>query len=112
MGKTTILDALYRTKPIGGDAVFDEAYDYPKREVEDYRFAVENGEREEAIVVECLYELDDEDLLAVQDVFGPKALKGSTDVGDGGAKPPSITKHLTAAPGRERHRQMLPDPAN
>ncbi|TGS19036.1 hypothetical protein EN852_001550 [Mesorhizobium sp. M2E.F.Ca.ET.209.01.1.1] len=78
-GKTTILDALYRTNPIRkGDAAFDETYDYPKREVEDYRFSVEKGEREEAVVVECLYELDADDLLAVEDVFGPKALKGKT----------------------------------
>lgn len=78
-GKTTILTALYRTNPIRkADAVFDETYDYPKREVEDYRFAVENGDRDEAVVVECVYELDRDDLLAVEDVFGPKALKGKT----------------------------------
>lgn len=78
-GKTTVLTALYRTNPIRkSDAVFDETYDYPKREVEDYRFAVENGEREEAVVVECTYEMDSDDLLAVENVFGPKALKGKT----------------------------------
>jgi hypothetical protein len=78
-GKTTVLTALYRTNPIHkGDAVFDETYDYPKREVEDYRFAVESGEREEAAVVECTYELDKADLLAVEDVFGPSVLKGKT----------------------------------
>lgn len=78
-GKTTVLNALYRTNPIRkGDAAFDETYDYPKREVEDYRFAVENGEREEAVVVECLYELEENDRLAVEAVFGSKALKSST----------------------------------
>jgi len=78
-GKTTILTALYRTNPIRkDDAVFDETYDYPKREVEDYRFAVENGERAEAEVVECTYELDKDDILAVEDVFGPNVLKGTT----------------------------------
>ena len=78
-GKTTILNALYRTNPIRkGDAVFDATYDYPKREVEDYRFGVESEQREEATVVHCLYELDKEDLAAVEDVFGPKALKGNT----------------------------------
>ena len=75
-GKTTVLTALYRTNPIRkGDAVFDETYDYPKREVEDYRFAVENGEREEAAVVECTYELERDDLLVVEDIFGPNVLK-------------------------------------
>jgi predicted mannosyl-3-phosphoglycerate phosphatase (HAD superfamily) len=76
-GKTALLTALYRTNPIiAADAVFDETYDYPKREVEDYRFEVENGDRDEAVVVECLYELEDGDLEAVTSVFGPKALKG------------------------------------
>jgi hypothetical protein len=78
-GKTTILTALYRAHPIRKtDAVFDETYDYPKREVEDYRFAVEKGERKEAEVVECIYELNKSDLLAVEDVFGPNVLKSTT----------------------------------
>jgi predicted ATP-dependent endonuclease of OLD family len=38
-GKTALLTALYRTNPIIPEAAeFDETYDYPKREVEDYRF--------------------------------------------------------------------------
>ena len=78
-GKTTVLTALYRTNPIRkGDGVFDETYDYPKREVEDYRFAVENGDREEAVVVESIYELDESDKAAVAKVFGPEALKDGT----------------------------------
>jgi len=78
-GKTALLTALYRTNPIIADhAAFDETYDYPKREVEDYRFAVENEDRDEAVIVEALYELEDGDLQAVTEVFGPKALKGKT----------------------------------
>lgn len=78
-GKTTLLTALYRTNPIiAADAVFDETYDYPKREVEDYRFGVENGDRQEAVVVECLYELDPDDAEAVTSIFGPKVLKGKS----------------------------------
>jgi hypothetical protein len=78
-GKTTLLDALYRTNPIiKSAAVFDETYDYPKREVEDYRFAVENKDREEAVVVECLYELDDDDIAVVTSVFGPGVLELGT----------------------------------
>jgi hypothetical protein len=76
-GKTALLTALYRTNPIiAAAAVFDETYDYPKREVEDYRFAVENEDREEAVVVECLYELEDDDIEAVTSIFGAKVLKG------------------------------------
>lgn len=75
-GKTALLTALYRTNPIiAADAVFDETYDYPKREVEDYRFEVENGDRDEAVVVECLYELETSDIEAVTSVLGPKVLK-------------------------------------
>jgi AAA15 family ATPase/GTPase len=74
-GKTALLTALYRTNPIiDADANFDEVYDYPKKEVEDYRFAVENDERKEAVVVECIYELDDIEAQKVSDVFGKKAV--------------------------------------
>ena len=75
-GKTALLDALYRTHPINNhDAVFDETYDYPKREIEDYRFAVESGDRNEAIVVSCKYVLDPEDINRITTVFGDKVLK-------------------------------------
>lgn len=78
-GKTALLTALYRTNPIIPEAaVFDETYDYPKREVEDYRFAVENKDRDEAVVVECLYELEGSDVEAVTSVFGPKVLKSKS----------------------------------
>lgn len=78
-GKTALLTALYRTNPIIADhAVFDETYDYPKREVEDYRFAVENGDRGEAVVVEALYELENGDAEAVTADFGPNVLKART----------------------------------
>jgi predicted ATPase len=78
-GKTTLLNALYRTNPIRKtDAVFDETYDYPKREVEDYRFAVDNEERDPAVVVACTYELEKADFEAISKVFGPKAFTDKT----------------------------------
>ena len=78
-GKTALLTALYRTNPIiPEDSGFDLTYDYPKREVEDYRFAVENEERAEAVVVDCLYELDTRDMAAVAREFGPEVLKSDT----------------------------------
>ena len=78
-GKTALLTALYRTNPIiPEDGGFDLTYDYPKREVEDYRFAVENRERPEAVVVDCLYELDAEDKAAVAKIFGVDVLKSNT----------------------------------
>lgn len=78
-GKTALLTALYCTNPIITEhAAFDAIYDYPKREVEDYRFAIESEDRDEAVVVEALYELEDGDAEAVAAVFGPRALKGKT----------------------------------
>ena len=78
-GKTALLTALYRTNPIiPEDKGFDLTYDYPKREVEDYRFSIENKERDEAVVVDCLYELDAEDKAAVAKIFGAEVLKSDT----------------------------------
>lgn len=78
-GKTTLLNALYRTNPIiKADAVFDETYDYPKREVEEYRYAIENEDRDPAVVVDCLYELEEADVKVITSVFGPNALKRRT----------------------------------
>lgn len=75
-GKTALLHALYRSNPVvQDDAGFDITYDYPKREVEDYRFAVESGERDPAIVVESHYVLDEEDRQQVIDLFGATALR-------------------------------------
>lgn len=74
-GKTALLHALYRTNPIiPQHAVFDPVYDYPKSEVEDYRIAVENDERYSALVVDCVYELDDSDKTSVEEIFGKDAL--------------------------------------
>lgn len=75
-GKTALLTALYRTNPIiTADASFIETYDYPKREVEDYRFGVENNKREEAVVVTCKYELENSDIERVTSIFGKEVLK-------------------------------------
>lgn len=78
-GKTALLTALYRTNPIIPEhANFDLTYDYPKQEVEDYRYAVENKERHEVVVVSCDYELEERDSAEVAAAFGPKALKSTT----------------------------------
>ena len=78
-GKTALLQALYRTNPIvPEDSKFDITYDYPKRKVEDYRFAVENEGKPHTVVVERKYELEDDDMDAVSNVFGANALKDSS----------------------------------
>ena len=75
-GKTALLQALYRTNPIvPSDANFEEIYDYPKREVEDYGFDVKAGSREKAVVVECLYELEQSDIHVIAESFGADALR-------------------------------------
>jgi hypothetical protein len=49
-GKTTLLNALYRTNPIRKvDAVFEETFDYPKREVEDWCERLGRGLRHRAL---------------------------------------------------------------
>ena len=71
-GKTALLQALYKTNPIDSrHQEFDLTFDYPKREVEDYRRAVEAGDREEVAVVWCEYTLDPEDVQSVAERFGP-----------------------------------------
>ena len=74
-GKTALLQAMYRLLPIvetdGGYSVTD---DYPRRDVADYEHAIEEEEREHAVVAQLTYELDDADAEAIAKVFGPKAL--------------------------------------
>ena len=78
-GKTALLHALYRTNPIIPEkAIFDATYDYPKRETEDYQFAVDKKEREEAVVVSCQYEFEAEDMERIAAVFGNKVLSQRT----------------------------------
>ena len=75
-GKTALLQALYKTNPIiDKHAKFELLYDYPKREVEDYQFALENQTRDEVVVVKCVYELEDKEIKIINRLFGPNALK-------------------------------------
>jgi len=75
-GKTAVLQALYRLNPIvKEDGVYSVTDDYPRRDVEDYRIAVEDGERQQAIVARATFVLDDEDNQAVSAVFGDDVLK-------------------------------------
>ena len=78
-GKTALLQALYRLNPyLNAQEAFDVTDDYPRRDVEDYRVAVENGQRDAAIVAETIFELDDADAEAVSRVFGESALRSRT----------------------------------
>ena len=76
-GKTALLRALYRLNPIlDVDGNFDSTEDYPRRAVSDYEADVEAGRRDPAWVVKATYELEPEDIDAVEEVFGPQCLTG------------------------------------
>ena len=83
-GKTALLKALYRLNPIRAeDASFSVTDDYPRSEVNDYEDKVDKGEPH-AAVIQANYELEPEDISAVELVFGPSFLND---------KQLSITKH-------------------
>ena len=73
-GKTALLQAMYRLLPIVDTDVGYSVTDDPRRDVADYEHAIEEEEREHAVVAQLTYELDDADAGAIAKVFGPKAL--------------------------------------
>ena len=80
-GKTALLRALYRLNPIlEVDGDFDSTEDYPRRAVSDYEADVEAGHRDPARVVKATYELEPEDIGAVEEVFGALCLVGECPI--------------------------------
>ena len=80
-GKTALLTALYRLKPfIVSEGDFDITNDYPRRYLNDYENAVETGEREPAQAVKATYALEQDDIAAVKEIFGPNCLKDKEPV--------------------------------
>lgn len=80
-GKTAILRALYKLNPIIEEhGYFDVTDDYPRRDVSDYEEAVEEGEREPAVVVTATYELENEDIFAVQAIYGDECFASSNPI--------------------------------
>ena len=66
---------MYRLFPIiDTDVGYSVTDDYPRRDVADYEHAIEEKEREHAVVAQLTYELDDDDSGAIAQVFGPKAV--------------------------------------
>jgi predicted ATP-dependent endonuclease of OLD family len=71
-GKTAVLQALHRQNPAPYSTRFDAFDDYPRwRYVDDRR----DGLIEQAVPIECIFELDDEDVAAVVDELGPRVLR-------------------------------------
>ena len=78
-GKTALLRALYQMNPlIEAHAGYNVTDDYPRVNVEDYRHEVQAGTREPAIVARAQFELDEDDVKAVQVYTGKKAFRKRT----------------------------------
>lgn len=78
-GKTAILQAIYKLMPIvDTDMGYSVTDDYPRRDVSDYEYEIEQGTRKHAVVATLTYELDDDDLDAVAKTFGKDALTSRT----------------------------------
>ncbi|MDP9299415.1 MAG: ATP-binding protein [Actinomycetota bacterium] len=74
-GKTAVLEAMYRVAPLptGHAETFEELRDYPRR----YRLREQN-EIPEKKVVALTFELDDDDIDAVEAEFGPGVIADRT----------------------------------
>ena len=78
-GKTALLRALYQMNPfIKADAGYSVTDDYPRMNVENYRIGVEAAEREPAVVARAQFELEEDDVKAVQKYTGKNAFKKTT----------------------------------
>ena len=78
-GKTALLHALYQMNPlIEADMGYDITGDYPRVNVEDYRYDVQKGRRQPAIVARVKFELEEDDVEAIQVYTGEAALDGKT----------------------------------
>ena len=74
-GKTAVLQALYRLNPIvESDGSFDVTDDYPRKAVVNYRGDVAADRRKPADVVHATYELERDDITAVEAIFGTSCL--------------------------------------
>jgi predicted ATP-dependent endonuclease of OLD family len=77
-GKTAFLQALERLKPVpGGPAEYDHELEYPRKDLNAYK---RRHEDDPAVVVEAEYELNDDDVAAVESEFGAGSLAGRTIV--------------------------------
>lgn len=72
-GKTTILEALAKLKPVREeDGEFDVTRDYPRHELTDYQAV---HERKPAIAISTTWQLEEEDYKAIEALVGPEGRK-------------------------------------
>jgi energy-coupling factor transporter ATP-binding protein EcfA2 len=77
-GKTALLRALYKLNPvIESDSAYDVVDDFPRSGVEEYEFEISRGERQPATVSRAEFQLDDDELGAISDDFGPDVLNSA-----------------------------------
>jgi predicted ATP-dependent endonuclease of OLD family len=74
-GKTAVLEAMYRVAPLptGHAEAFEELRDYPRR----FRLREQKGIPERTVVA-LAFELDDDDIEAVETEFGPRVITDRT----------------------------------
>lgn len=70
-GKTAILQALYKSFPVGSSSCFDTDLDYPSHLTRE----IKGNKRVK--VTKLTYELDEADIAAVEDVIGPNSLSNN-----------------------------------
>ena len=98
-GKTALLQAMYKIRPIvDTDVGYNVTDDYPRRDVSDYEHDIEKEEREHAVVGCLTYELDEADVAAVAKIFGTKALTSRTLTISKAYEQPGITFNLSINP--------------
>ncbi|HEY4086814.1 MAG TPA: AAA family ATPase [Bryobacteraceae bacterium] len=74
-GKTSLLKAFYKLNPIiDARGKYDVVDEYPRAEVEDYRQALEKGDRESATIVEAIFQLSDAELAMIEKSLGKGVL--------------------------------------
>lgn len=75
-GKTAVLQALYRLNPIVPEhGKFDVTEDYPRAEAEEYRIAIEEKKREQAIPITATFSLEREEIEPPEAEFGKGVFK-------------------------------------
>jgi len=71
-GKTAVLEAIYRLNPYyQSDSTFNKDEEYPRRFLADYD---ERHPTDEAIVIETVWELSNEDVQVIENFYGPNFL--------------------------------------
>jgi predicted ATP-dependent endonuclease of OLD family len=70
-GKTALLNAIYRLNPVREGVSFDSSKDYPRWRVSKDRRA---GSIDEATPISAIFAIEDADVQAVEEIFGPGVL--------------------------------------